>query len=191
MEKITAKAEYNEKSIRKLALVLDKSFNGARRTMKIICCVFVIVFIISVGMNNTARAVCLAGACMILGSINHRANTLAKETIKGLDGRELTVVYEFFPQHITVHAGKNVQNLKYTEIIRLIDDKDMLYLCPSPINAFMVSCGSIEGAAPGRLKEELAQKTGLEWQRPDRISNFNIFRLIKKVKKRNGSDTDS
>ncbi len=187
MEKIIAKAEYNERNIRKLALVLDKSFNGVRRTMKIICCVFVIVFIIGVGMNNTLRAICLAGACMILGSINHQANTLAKETIKGLGGRTLTVIYEFFPQHITVHAGKNVQNLKYTEIIRLIDDKDTLYLCPSPINAFMVSCSSIDGTAPDGLKKELAQKTGLEWQRPDRISNYNVFCLIKKIKKRNNS----
>lgn len=180
MEKITAKAEYNEKNIKKLAVVLDKSFFGKKRTIQLLCCAFAIIFFMSMGINSTTSMLGVALAGLILGTINHRATAMAKETLKSLGNTVPVVEYEFFPEHVTVHAGKNVQNLDYTLLIRLIEDGKMLYLCPSPANAFMVSCDSMSAEQQKELKKTISLCTGLEWQRTDRIFHFNRSGLFKK-----------
>ena len=60
------------------------------------------------------------------------------------------------------------------KMVRLVEDKEYLYLYISRESAYMVDRSTVEPGDSGKLKEFLAGKTGLDWTKPFSLLTFRF-----------------
>lgn len=114
--------------------------------------------------------------CVIFTNLNAPANYTANRVIALFREKFPTLHYNFSESGMLIE-GKAPQ-IKYSGIIRLVEDEDYLYIFQSPQYGSMIKKSSVSGEDElYGLKCLLSEKTQLKWTRPPTILNFNLKNL--------------
>lgn len=176
----TASMTFSEASVKTLCRTQYNSFRWRKKLFRFIVALMFIgcgLFLIS----SQVLGICMiaVGCFMITGS-NLQPNQMARQVLKEFGGRFPVVHYWFGPEGICFNE-KGEKPSPYSGIIRLVEDKEYLYVYVSELSAHMIDASTVKGK-DGRdgLKKYLSGKCGLEWTVP--LSGINItLGNIKKV----------
>ena len=175
--KYTALMKHNAESIEKLVLMQYNSFQVRNKLVRVAFAFVMLVYgVVTAGKGLFTSYLCLILGSMILAGLNVRPKSNARKLIAQMNGTFPSSEY-YFTDH-GFRDSKDGKEIPYQKLIRLIDDKDFLYLYISKESAYMVDNRSVYGADGLKgLKTLIKEKTGLSWRKPSSFWTFNIYSL--------------
>jgi hypothetical protein len=122
--------------------------------------------------------IALFAGCIMLANLNAvpkmQANTVLKQMGKQFPQSD----YSFYEKEFKFYDKGDP--IPYTRLIRLIEDRQYLYLYVSAQSAYMVDKGTFSGGSVSDFKTYLEIETGLNWSRPANLFSFKITDLFPK-----------
>ena len=112
----------------------------------------------------------------MLANLNVYPRSNAKEVLKIMRDNYPRSDYVFGVDSFTFNA--EAEAVPYKKIIRLIEDREYLYLYVSKQSAYMVDKRTVSGGSLEDLKTFLAIETLQKWSRPANILNFRFRDLF-------------
>ncbi len=158
-ESYHAEIQYNEQAIRTLANIQYRVFGAKVRTAVITaCCVFLALGVLG-NLSTSWRIFFLMLGCIPIPSINLPAKMVAERVIRQFGGNFPLMSYDFGEAGIHVGTGQGRQDLLYSDVYRLMEDSDYLFVLMRDKSAYLLEqSGDFE-----QIKSRLTQRTGLGW----------------------------
>ena len=168
----TAKMKHSEATIIRLAETQDNTFQYGKKLLRIVLALFMIGLGLYVGGGYLMPMFCLFIGCVLISGLNTRARYNGKKIYRQLNGKTLESDYSFYEKGFKFYEGGEL--IPYKKLVRLVEDKEYLYLYISRESAYMVDRSTVEPGDSGKLKEFLAGKTGLDWTKPFSLLTFRF-----------------
>ena len=114
----------------------------------------------------------LIGSFTIVG-LNTPPKQLADQVIKSLHGKFPRIGYSFGEDSVQLTGTDTGNTLLYSDILRLVESKEYLYIFIQNQSAYMIDRASIRPDAEA-LMAFVAGKTGLPWTKNTSILNTSL-----------------
>ena len=161
----SAKIKHDEKTILEMAKAQNACFKPKTAIyLSVVSLAILAVAVFVPGLNQVARGLLVAMGCFTLVGLNAAPGRLAKQVIASLGGK-FPEIYYFFYEDGRKRTGAEVSEQKYGEIIRLVEQRNYLFLFLENHSAYMIDKKSAR-PDPDSLKSFLSLKTGCGWSRP-------------------------
>lgn len=185
----TAKMKHNESTIIRLAETQYNTFQFGKKLIRIGLALVLILVGLYAGQNYVTPMICLFVGCVLISGLNVRTRYNARKLCEQMKGNFPSSDYEFLEQGFKYY--KEGEPVPYDKLIRLVEDKQYLYLYISQQSAYMVDKATVSGDGTTGLQAMLSEKTGLKWTKPYNLLTFR-FRSIfaKKLKETGKSDAE-
>ena len=163
MQVYQASIRYDENTIARMDRAINDSFFFSRK----ICFLGICIALIAGGA--------LMGVTTTMGIIALLTGRNARQVLRAMRGRTLKMEYTFSGKKFTCAiASGDTSSYEYDSIIRLVEEKDYLYLFQKPTQACMVDIASLCPNQLAEFKESMTKKTGLQWTKPLSILSFSF-----------------
>lgn len=169
-----ASIDYNEKTVAKLDNAVNSTFFFSKRVSALVTCVLMIGGGVFLGFDNTVGVICTLLGCFMLPSVGSIRSRNARQIIKVLNGRPLTMHYVFRNDGFSSTVGEETQENRYHTVIRLVEEKGYLYLFQKVTQACMVDTSTIEPAELENFKKFISKHVGLAWTPMNTFRNFSF-----------------
>lgn len=179
----TAKMKHDEATIIRLVETQANTFQFGKKLFHIALAMGLILIGLYVKGNYIMPMVCLLAGCMLITGLNVPSRVQAKKLCEQMGGQFPHSDYTF--EKTGFRDGEKSSLTPYQKLIALVEDREYLYLYISKFSAYMVDKSTVSNQDVDGLKTFLAQKTGLDWRRPNTLMNFrfrSLFDLFKKKK---------
>ena len=173
----TAEIEHSEDTVRKMARAQYDAFRPKS---------FYVILLLSLGLLATAlfapglsqpvKLLCIVLGSFLIVGLNSPPRQLADQIIRSLNGCFPKIGYRFGEESVALSGTDTTDRLDYDEIIRLVEQRDYLYLFIRNRSAYMIDRSSIKPDEAG-LMELLKKKTGLAWTRNTSVLNTSLKSL--------------
>ncbi len=121
-------------------------------------------------------------SCIVFANIDAAADYTANQVISMFHDSFPTLVYSFLST--CYHVYESEEQMEYGTIVRLVEDKDYLYIFHSAQYGIMLSTSSIQGqGGEDDFKAFISKKTSLKWEKQPRIFTFRISELCDRIQK--------
>lgn len=186
--KYTARMKHTADTITKLVLMQYNTFQVAKKVIRIVIAVGLIVYgVMSFSSGMITPLIAFFFGSVLISGTDVRAKYNAKKIIKQMNGRFPSSEYTFTETGFK-DAEKSAE-IPYGKLIKLIDDKEYLYLYISTQSAYMVDSSTVTGKnGLEGLKELVSDKANLQWVSPVTFFNFNIYSFRDKTKRKKDKD---
>lgn len=172
MPTFRAKMKHSAATIQKLIQTQYDVFQFKKKLIHLGISMALIFFGLYADQTMFMPIICLFLGCLMLTSLNLQPRSQAKEVIKQMGGKFPKSDYTFTDEGFKFYDKGDV--ISYGALIRLVEDKQYLYLYVSQQSAYMVDKGTVTGGTLEDLKDWLKIKTGLSWTRPASLLNFRL-----------------
>lgn len=172
MIKYTAKMQHSEETIKRLVLTQYGSFQYWKKLLRIALALGMIAFGILGSGELVSTTVCLLFGCILLTGLNTRPNHNAKMICAQMKGQFPSSDYSFTDKGFRDHDGGEL--IAYSGLVRLVEDREYMYLYISTQSAYMVDKSTVSGDGAEGLKSLIAAAAGLRWTKPVTLMNFSI-----------------
>lgn len=179
---------YDEKTVGQLDTAISNTFFFARRIYFLVLCVILIVGGTALGMGSTYGIISILLGCVLLPSVGAVKSRNARQIIRYLNGRSLTMEYVFRDDGFTSQVGNEPLKSSYDSVIRLVEENGYLYLFQKKTQACMVDVSTLEPAALEDFKRFVSQRVGLAWTPLNTLRNIGVrqYRLNRENTRRAG-----
>lgn len=177
MEEYKASIEYNPDTLRRLNKVVTNTFQLKLKVFYLAVCIGLMVAGASVGLQNPSGIALIAIGCFLLPSVRVLERIRAEQAIRSMNGQVLKVEYLFHKNQFICSSDTEQNIFEYSSILRLVEEKDYLYLFPNAKQAYMIDVASICPADKEKFRSFLSRKVGLEWTRPFTLLTLNLRKL--------------
>lgn len=176
---IKAGMSHSLETLERFLVLQSTTFNLPARVITLVCSIAMIAYGGLCFASSASAKLLLFLGCIVLTNINARQKYNAKQIYNAFKGSFPVSEYSFFPKYFT-DSDKSAE-LKYSGLIKLVEDREYLYLFVDTKNGYMVDKTSIEGSADA-LKERISAGSGKSWEKPVSVFNFRLQNLLKKKK---------
>ena len=177
--KYSAEITFSEETVKRLCLTQYNTFQWKKKFSRFIVAVLFIIAGIILSGNRAISLCMIAVGCFLITSSTLAPNQLARQVLKDFNGKFPIVHYYFGPEGICLNK-EGRDPFEYSEIIRLIEDKEFLYLYVGEMSAHMIDSSTIKGKdEKDGLKKYISAKTGLEWNPPLTVLNISLSNILK------------
>lgn len=183
MALFSAKMEHNEKTIIKLVKTQQQVFQFRQRLVYFLLAFVLLVYGIYADESMITPYLALFIGCAMLTGLSAGVRRQAGKLIQQMNGRFPKSDYSFEEEGFRYYSKGEL--ISYKKLLRLVEDREYLYLYISEQSAYMVDKATVKGGL-GELKTFLAQKTGRSWEQP--VSLFNL--RFKTLRQQHGSSRD-
>lgn len=180
MAKYRAKMQHNKNTIYKLVQTQYDTFQFHKKLIHMLIAFGLILFGLYADQSMFMPLIALFVGCVMLANINAYPKAQANEVLKMMGENYPQSDYHFDNDSFTFN--KDAEPVPYSKIIRLVEDREYLYLYVSRQSAYMVDKKTISRGKDMDLKDFLAIETGLKWTRPASFLRFNLKDLFPKTK---------
>lgn len=180
MAKYRAKMQHSKDTIYKLVQTQYDTFQFHKKLIHTLIAFGLILFGLYADQSMFMPLIALFVGCVMLANLNAYPKAQAKEVLKMMGDNYPQSDYYFGGGSFTFN--KEAEPVPYRKIIRLVEDREYLYLYVSKQSAYMVDKRTISRGEDLDLKEFLAIETGLKWTRPASLLRFNLKDLFPKTK---------
>lgn len=171
-----AKMVHNAATIRKLVQTQYDTFQFHKKLTHIGLAVGLILFGLYADQTMFMPLIALFVGCVMLANINAYPRAQANEVLKMMGSHFPQSDYHFCEKEFSFN--KDADPIPYSSIIRLVADRNYLYLYVSKQSAYMVDKATISHGKNMTLEEYLAIETGLKWSRPSSLVSFRLKDLF-------------
>ena len=173
MQEYKASIRYDEGTVARLDRAISDSFFFSRRLCFYGICIALIAGGAFMGITTSAGMIALLMGCLLLPSASSVKSRNARQVVRAIKGRSLKMEYSFYEKEFvcSISSGDTTHN-PYSSVIRLVEEKDYLYLFQKPTQACMVDVSTLSPAGTAEFKEFLSRKVGLQWTTP--LSLFSL-----------------
>lgn len=178
----TAEMKHSADTLKRFTTLQYNAFEMVRKVIMILLAIILIITGVSAG-SSAALILCLFLGCIILTNLNAKAESVADQVAKSLNGHYPQLKYSFTENGFT--DGEDRPEVPYVSLIRLIEDNDYLYLFISKASGYMIEAKTIQGTGgEHELKKLISEKSGLNWTSPPTILNISLKDIIANLKSR-------
>lgn len=178
MEYLSASMVHSAATITLLSVTQYNTFAFGKKLFQAVCGIVLLMIGISFPATNTLAITCLFCGCWTLISLDMPAKYRANRIVKAMNGNFPINTYRFYSNHLILTSNQISEEIPYSSLIRLIENKKYLFLYISPFSAYMVDPKTISSSSDV-LKKLLEDSTGLKWESPNRLLTFSrksVFR---------------
>ncbi len=168
---------YNEERIKKLSACVHSTFH---MNFKIVYTVFCLILVFAgcfIGMGTTVGLLCICLGVFLIPSANVLEKSQRDKAIERLHGKQIRVEYRFDEKNFSCFSGNEWQEYSYQSIIRLVEEKEFLYLFPNKAQAYMLDKSTLKKGEVERFKAFITNKVGLEWTKPVSLLTLSLKQL--------------
>lgn len=173
-----AKMKHSQATIRKLIQTGYDVFRFKRKLLNAAIAFGLILFGLYADPTMFMPLIALFAGCVLLANLNAVPRMQANEVLKQMGGKFPKSDYSFYEKEFKFYDKGDP--IPYSRLIRLIEDKQYLYLYVSEQSAYMVDKGTVTGGDVSELKTYLEIETDLKWSRPASLFSFRISDLLPK-----------
>ena len=175
MQVYQASIRYDENTIARMDRAINDSFFFSRKICFLGICIALIAGGALMGVTTTMGIIALLTGCLLLPSVSSLKSRNARQVLRAMRGRTLKMEYTFSGKKFTCAiASGDTSSYEYDSIIRLVEEKDYLYLFQKPTQACMVDIATLCPNQLAEFKESMTKKTGLQWTKPLSILSFSF-----------------
>lgn len=171
-----AKMKHNASTITQLMITRYNTFQYGKKMIRFVIALVLIGYGLYGDKTLFMPMVCLFIGCVMVANLNQAPKSLAKALIRQMGGQFPESSYEFEKSAFRFHA--EAEPVPYGKLIRLVEDRQYLYLYVSEDSGYMVDKASISGGTPAELKEFLSAGSGQKWTRPNSLLTFRLTSLF-------------
>ena len=173
----TAKIEHSESTVRSMARAQYDSFRPKSFYLLLILSFLLLaVAVFLPGLKQQLKILCIVIGCFLIVGLNAPPNQLADQIIRSLNGHFPLISYTFYEDAVSLKGTDTTDTLHYSEIIRLVEQQNYLYLFIQNKSAYMIDKSSAKPNAEG-LMSFLESKTGLSWTKSSSIWKTSLKSL--------------
>lgn len=176
MAKYQAKMQHNKDTIYKLVQTQYDTFQFHKKLIHTAIAFGLILFGLYADASMFMPIIALFVGCFMLANLNAYPRAQAKEVLKMMGENYPQSTYAFGADSFTFNP--EADPVPYSKLIRLVEDRQYLYLYVSQQSAYMVDKATISRGKDLDLREFLAIETGLKWTRPASILSFRLKDLF-------------
>lgn len=172
--KYTAEIKHSEATIRAMAKAQFDAFRPVSCTVMLLVSLLLLgTALFWQGISQPLKIIMiLIGSFTIVG-LNTPPKQLADQVIKSLNGKFPMIGYAFGEDSVQLTGTDAGNTLLYSDILRLVESKEYLYIFIQNKSAYMIDRGSVRPDAEA-LMAFVAEKTGLPWTRNTSILNTSL-----------------
>ena len=178
MAKYRAKMQHNQTTIQKLVQTQYDTFQFHKKLVHMGLAVGLILYGLYADQTMYTPIIALFVGCVMLANLNAYPKAQAGRVLKMMDGNYPKSDYFF--EKDSFRFNEEADPVPYSKIIRLVEDREYLYLYVSKQSAYMVDKRTVSGGSVDELKTFLAIETLQKWSRPANILNFRVGDLFHK-----------
>ena len=171
-----AKMKHSAATITQLMITRYNTFQYGKKVIRFVIALILIGYGLYGDNTLFMPMVCLFIGCVMVANLNQAPKSLAKAVIRQMGGQFPESHYEFEKNAFRFHA--EADPVPYQKLIRLVEDKQYLYLYVSEDSGYMVDKATISGGTLADLKEFLASGSGQKWTRPNSLLTFRLTSLF-------------
>ena len=173
-----AKMKHSAETIKKLIQTGYDVFQFKRKLINAAIAFGLILFGLYADKSLFMPWIALAVGCFMIPNLNAVPKQQAKEVLQQMGGHYPKSEYRFYEKEFTFQEKE--EPIPYKRLIRLIEDKQYLYLYVVAQSAYMVDKGTVTGGTVSELKTYLEIETGMKFSRPASLFSFKIYDLFPK-----------
>lgn len=181
MAKICGEIRHTEKTIQQMFQVEYHTYEKLRMLVRAAAGAVLILLALNEGLFMAVRGVLLLAGCWLLISPDFPAACRADRSVMARGGALPVMRYCFEGSGVTVEEGGGKKKLPYTQIQRLVEDQDYVYLFFGKKSVCMVEKKSLVPPSAEDLKALLERQTGLKWTRDWSLLSMNLKDLMQAV----------
>ena len=175
MPKYTASIQYNKETIERLDAAICSTFHFSRRVCYLMICLALILGGGIMGFGTTPGMLSLLMGCLLLPSVNSIKSRNARQILRVMDGRTMTMEYAFDENGFSCLVGDGKSEYSYDSIIRIVEEKEYLYLFQKKTQACMIDIATIPVDQRANFKAFITKKTGIQWTKPMTFRTFSLY----------------
>ena len=173
-----AKMKHSESTIKKLIQTGYDTFQFKRKLINAAIAFGLILFGLYADQSMFMPWIALFVGCVMIANLNVIPKSQAREVLKQMGGKFPKSDYSFYEKEFKFYDKGDP--ISYRKLIRLIEDKQYMYLYISEQSAYMVDKGTVTGGSVEDFKTYLEIETGLKWSRPASVFSFKLTDLFPK-----------
>jgi len=174
MEIFSAKNVHSEASIRRLSEVQYNLFGLAKQIGILLSGIIMLGIGVLVPVGEISFFILLFIGGWLIASPKLPQRRQADKLIEAMNGRYPQSSFSFQEESILVTVIEDCQQVPYSKIVCLAEDKEYYYIFISYLSAYMVSKDTIEPKGKEDFKRFISEKTGLLFQNPCSLFGLNI-----------------
>lgn len=179
-EKFLAQIHYSKETVMKLSNAIYNTYGVKTKLAVLLCSVLLAVIGISCGLDSAVGLCLTAVACLLLSQTQYPAAYKARRVIEAFGGNLPRIQYKFCENGFVMYIGEQMQEYSYSVLIKLVEEKQFLYLFPDEKSTFMIEKTSVQPGGDGEeLKRFLTNRTGLSWEKPRSLLMLRLPSLFK------------
>lgn len=176
MPTFRAKMKHSASTIQKLIQTQYDVFQFKKKLVHMIISLALILFGLYADQTMYMPIICLFIGCVMLANLNMQPRSQAKEVIKQMGGKFPKSDYTFTDEGFKFYDKGDI--IPYGTLVRLVEDRQYMYLYVTEQSAYMVDKGTVTGGTVDDLKDWLKIKTDLSWTRPASLLSFKLKDLF-------------
>lgn len=173
-----AKMKHSEDTIKKLVQTQYDTFQFGRKLLNTVIAFGLILFGLYADQSMFMPLIALFVGCILLANLNAVPRMRAREVLQQMGGKFPRSDYSFLEKGFKFYDKGEL--LPYSSLIRLVEDRQYLYLYVSEQSAYMVDKDTVTGGSVDDLKTFLKIETGLTWNRPASLLSFKLKDVFQK-----------
>jgi len=173
-----AKMQHNTATIKKLIQTGYDVFQFKRKLLNAAIAFGLILFGLYADQSMFMPWIALFVGCVMLANLNAVPKMQASEVLKQMGGHFPKSDYRFYEKEFSFNEKE--KPVPYKRLIRLIEDRQYLYLYVAEQSGYMVDKGTVAGGSVSELKTYLEIETGMKFSRPANLFSFKITDLFPK-----------
>ena len=176
-----AKMKHTASTIKQLVQTQYDTFQFGKKLVHIVIAFALILFGLYADQTMYMPIIALFVGCVMIANVNAVPRSQAKQVLRQMGNKFPKSDYSFLEEGFKFYDKGEV--IPYSNLIRLVEDKQYMYLYISQQSAYMVDKGTVTGGTVSELKDFLKIETGLSWTRPANLLNFRFKDLFPKKEK--------
>ena len=178
MNTITASMQHNADTIERLSIMQYRNFSQMQQIIQLV----IAALLILIGIRCWNEFILLPILCLFIGcwmftAINIPPKYRARKICRLMNGDFPYTQYKFMKNQFILQGSKGQESVPYQKLIRLVEDKEYLYLYISRQSAYMIDKSTISTSAK-LLKKVIADGSMLRWSTPGRWSPLSLPSII-------------
>lgn len=165
MKAFTAAMHYNKDTNYRLARIISRVRTPWRLPVLYLICILSISSGFFYFTGILSQLAVIAFGCFLFTSIQVPAKGRAKQSMDAVGAEAFTVAYSFQQDCLTLTSTIGQENqLDYSQIIRLAEDRKYLYVFSDLSSAYMIEKASVDKDGCRELKTFLSLKSNQAWK---------------------------
>lgn len=182
MVRFTARMVHSKATICRLIETQDKTFNFGKTLFLYLLSFVLIIYGLYADKKMFTPWIALFAGCFLVGNSGISRKAKEKRVLAQINGDYPVSDYSFEDSVFTYCEGEPI--VPYSSVIRLVEDKQYMYIYVSETGAYMVDKTTVSPGDSEELKKHLSAETGLSWVKTNSLLSTNLWDILKEFRKK-------